>query len=46
MLSKKLELTPYTHFVLSLWLFTDSYLRTTQVTWIEVGKSLGLDEME
>lgn len=44
--NKKLDPTPYTDLAGTRSLAMDSYLSTTAVTWIEVGLSLGLDEME
>jgi len=45
-LSKKLVPTPYTQRGLTSLFAIDSYLRTTAVTWTEVGLSFGLLEIE
>jgi hypothetical protein len=42
----KLEPTPNTHLVGTLSLAMDWYFSTTAVTWMEVGLSLGLEDME
>jgi hypothetical protein len=42
----KFEPTPYTHLGVTLLLLIDWYFRTTAVMWIDVGWSLGLEEME